>query len=310
MRNIHQYARKWTYKGHNIIDCETCGFIHLYPFPTRNELNDFYGARYWREVKQYDSGNIEVHKKAALNNTSFIKIYDSVEKYVKKSENETGTMMDVGCGPSLMQYYFKEKGWNTLFLEPNRDAYDFLIKCGFKGYNATFENFSLNEDIQFDFVNISFVLEHVINPFAVLQKISRLAKKGGILRITVPNDFSRAHIAYIEGMNGEPCWVAYPDHINYFNYESLTKLLNQFNFKEIYRTTIFPLDLLLAAGFDFYRDENKRKKVGSIISDFTNSFIRSGQEDALRLFYEHIALAGFGRSIELYLESVNKAGDL
>ncbi|MBD2743505.1 class I SAM-dependent methyltransferase [Coleofasciculus sp. FACHB-1120] len=88
----------------------------------------------------------------------------------------------------------------------------------------------------FDAVTILMVLEHVFDPFTVIEEISRVTKVKGYLVINVPN------IAYIKHRLGllvgklpitstVKCWEMREwdgGHIHYFTLERLTWLLNKF----------------------------------------------------------------------------------
>jgi 2-polyprenyl-3-methyl-5-hydroxy-6-metoxy-1,4-benzoquinol methylase len=88
----------------------------------------------------------------------------------------------------------------------------------------------------FDAVTILMVLEHVFDPFTVVEEIARVTKPKGYLVINVPN------IAYIKHRLGllvgqlpvtssVNCWEMREwdgGHIHYFTLERLTWLLKQF----------------------------------------------------------------------------------
>jgi 2-polyprenyl-3-methyl-5-hydroxy-6-metoxy-1,4-benzoquinol methylase len=49
----------------------------------------------------------------------------------------------------------------------------------------------------FDCVNFGNVLEHVREPVRLLNAARRMLKPGGLLRVAVPNDFSRVQKALL-----------------------------------------------------------------------------------------------------------------
>jgi 2-polyprenyl-3-methyl-5-hydroxy-6-metoxy-1,4-benzoquinol methylase len=96
------------------------------------------------------------------------------------------------------------------------------------------------ESNTFDVVTILMVLEHVFDPFTVIEEISRVTKQNGYLVINVPNI---AYIKYRMGLllgelpvtSNPNCWEMREwdgGHIHYFTLEKLTWLLQKFgNYK-------------------------------------------------------------------------------
>src|SRR5690606_22461488 len=69
----------------------------------------------------------------------------------------------------------------------------------------------------YDLVWLGNVLEHVLEPIALLGALHRLVATGGILVATVPNDGSPYQEALLEsGAIDRRFWVAIPDHMSYF----------------------------------------------------------------------------------------------
>lgn len=93
-------------------------------------------------------------------------------------------------------------------------------------------------------------------------------------------------------------YEVYPDHINCFNFESLIKLCNKCDLKELYRTTKFPLDLLLIQGYDYYQNPELKNNIPKIINDFESNFKALGILDS---YYENLAEQGLGRWVILYV---------
>lgn len=296
----HKYSSFVEYKGYKIIDCETCGFKHIYPLPDKIDKDSFYRDKYFRDIKpfQYECVNSDFinTKKLEIDlNINYSEIFKLVESL---KVVDIDNMLDVGCGNDLLALFFKNRGWSVKCIEPNVEASNYLKCFGLDVENCYIENLDIKN--KFSFVNAQFVLEHLINPIDFIKKAYDVLEYGGILRIAVPNDFSECQLAYIENYNVEPKWVCLPDHINYFNFESLNRLIGKLGFKEVYRSTNFPLEMFLLGGGDYYNNSEYQKKIGPFVNNFNNSFYNTGRIDTLKVFYESLAKIGFGRSIFMY----------
>jgi hypothetical protein len=77
----------------------------------------------------------------------------------------------------------------------------------------------------------------------------------GTIAVVVPNDFTEAQSAAAAALGIErPWWVAIPDHINYFDFASLERLLTGEGFEIAARTCNFPMELFLLMGDDYVTD--------------------------------------------------------
>lgn len=114
------------------------------------------------------------------------------------------------------------------------------------------------EGCTYDFVWVSNVLEHVINPIETLVEINKILAKKGVLVITVPNDFSNLQdILYKQGVLSREYWVVPPEHLNYFNKESLKNIAELLNLKYIKSLGDFPIEwFLLNENSNYIKNKN------------------------------------------------------
>lgn len=304
----HIFEDSWHYQGWQIIDCQTCGFKHIFPLPEPEDTNQFYQEKYYRDIKpfpydRYTSEQIEKTKGRILSNSLFSEIFDRVLT-LKKTPIQN--MLDIGCGNNLLSLYFQLNNWKANIIEPNNDAAAFLRKFNLKVYCNPVEEIEKFELNNLSFINMQFVLEHIRQPREVLIKMNKILTPGGLIRICVPNDFSEGQIAYQQYYEEKSHWVCLPDHINYFSFESLERLLCSVGFKVIYRTTNFPLEFLLMGGINYYANIEEQSRVRPFVTNFENSLLKTGRGDLLKQLYENLAQLGFGRSIFMYaIKEVN-----
>lgn len=307
MNSEHKFNFFWKKGSHQVIDCETCGFKHLYPLPSNEELNHFYREKYYREIKPQEYSKltieeVEESKEKVKQVQSYIKIFDKIEDFINKKRDMKPKMVDVGCGNDLLSLYFQQKGWESIAIEPSKDASNYLKQLGLHVIDMPIDDIEMFPNQNVKFINIQFVLEHLANPTKFLQKAYEALEPGGILRVCVPNDFSEGQLAYRDYYDEESHWIAYPDHVNYFTFDSLHSLLEEHGFKEVYRTSNFPLEFLLQSGVNYYTDSEAQKKIGPIINQFESSFRDTGREGKLEELYEKLADIGLGRSIYLFAQ--------
>ena len=139
------------------------------------------------------------------------------------------------------------------------------------------------------------VLEHVPNPLSVVRLARQLLSAKGLLCLNVPNDFTPFQQGARGALSLPEWWVAPPHHLNYFDFESLTRFLVRLGFAPAARTTSFPMEAFLMMGENYVADpglgracHNRRKK-------FDLAFEAAGLKEIRRAFYRALAETGLGR---------------
>lgn len=299
----HPYELYWKSGEVCVIECKKCGFKHLSPKPSEEVLAQFYGKEYFQESFNYSRVTDEYVAnitKQIPNNIAFKDVYSKVQELLGGSFESGLRMLDIGCGNNLLSKHFQMKGWEAYVIEPNESAVKYLQRYNLNIYNQLIDGSCPLPVSDLAFVNLQHVLEHLRNPADVLSQVYNSLILGGIIRIVVPNDFSELQLAHHEHYQEPMKWIRYPDHINYFSFSSLTRLLKKYGFKEVYRTASFPVDFFLLAGENYYSDPSVQKRVGPAIRNFEKSFRDTGRKHLLDKFYESLAEQGFGRSIIMY----------
>jgi len=92
---------------------------------------------------------------------------------------------------------------------------------GLNVFNTTLEEFVEKRWYgYFDAINLKCVLEHVPNPMEILEICKSLLKDSGMICVEVPNDFNILQLQ-VHKLDKPQYWIAIPDHINYFDFDSL-----------------------------------------------------------------------------------------
>lgn len=193
----------------NLVICKNCGLAYLNPRWNKQTYSDYYKSKYDEKYRS----NADSIKIPPIN--PIIERFKEHKNLFEKQLN----VLDIGCGngENLIAIKSKYSKASLFGIEPSLNAKQILAKNDIR-FIATdadmdWEN-AYNE--YFDIVIMRHVLEHFLNPVAILQKVYKTLKKDGILYIAVPNNLNR---------NRLKGWARIP-HTYYFNKYSLKNILN------------------------------------------------------------------------------------
>ncbi len=278
------------------------GFREIENKPSQNELSEYYAKKYYSDDKQFNNyqKNYSEAEKSFFSNR--------VKRKVALLEKHFGTdlksksILDVGCGEGWILNYFHEEGINVQGLEFSRMAASQvnphvaeLVQEGDVFENI--ENLASKGD-RFDVIILDNVLEHVIDPEYFVNAFKKILNPKGVLIVEVPNDFSvlQKHLMDTGRIDRE-FWVAYPDHLSYFNFEGLKALFEQNDWSTIEITCDFPIDMnLLNENTNYVMDKTKGKSVHFARIEWENLLDSISIENANELFAVY-AKMGLGRNL-------------
>ena len=153
--------------------CNTCGFIYQEPTFSEGELN-----------AAYRGGTDEIYfEQFREREHLFEKCLDRIHKYA----TPPGKMLDVGCNAGIFLNVARRMGWRTEGIEPSswaarvaRERFELNVKTG------VFEKVRYKSN-SYDVITSWDVLEHFVDPIAVLDKAHKLLKKDGKLVLSTIN---------------------------------------------------------------------------------------------------------------------------
>lgn len=279
------------------------GFLELVDKPDEEALAQYYAEKYYQsEVgsfrKSYPEDELEVIRlRIALRAARARALMDM---------SGPGRLLDVGCGEGFALAAFHEEGWSVAGIDHSRagvEAMNPQIAAHVEQGNL-FELLDrrIAADERFDLLWLGNVLEHVLDPVALLNALRRVLAPGGLLVVVVPNDGSDYHEElFAEGHVNERFWIAIPDHISYFTAESLWRTATATGWAMRELQGDFPIDLFLAhESSNYVADRAKGPAAHAARLRLERLIGRAGQEAANR-FYSALAGVGLGRNMVAYL---------
>jgi 2-polyprenyl-3-methyl-5-hydroxy-6-metoxy-1,4-benzoquinol methylase len=132
-----------------------------------------------------------------LNNINYeraedLKRLDFIQNSLNKLGNRKLKVLDVCCGNGNISRYIGSKGHHVLGIDISEATINKAVSLT-NMPNVRFKNIAAEELIAasefFDLVICSEVIEHLDTPSTVVQALSVLINKNGILIVTVPNGF-------------------------------------------------------------------------------------------------------------------------
>lgn len=186
-----------------LIQCESCGLIQTDEF---DETGTSYETdKYFVDKNCY----LENWEKFSL---LFEGMLDKISEYKK-----TGMFLDVGCGVGCLISCASERGFIAHGVEISTWAASFAReKTGLDVITGSLEDAAFHSDM-FDVVVVNHVLEHVLDPGALLREIRRIVKPDGLVVVGVPNaDSIMARLAGAQWVSLRPeehRWHFTPDTI-------------------------------------------------------------------------------------------------
>ena len=278
------------------------GFYHYLPLPTEEELRQYYADRYYQHGSgsysiSYSEEEIEYFKlKARL-------IYKKVSMLMDMKKKRS--FIDIGCGEGWVLNEFEKKGNTVLGVDFSRYGVEkfhpHLLSFFEQGNIYDLLENMIEKGSRFDILMLANVIEHVIDPETLLQKIKGIMFPESLLIIIAPNDFSRLQELLIEKKKiSRKFWLAYPDHLSYFNKESMGYFLSaqEFELKAVVAEN--PVDLNLLNDNSNYIEDPEKGKATHMFRVLADNFLADNDTDKLLQIYEILGSMGIGRDLNYY----------
>lgn len=285
------------------ISKNSLGYYEVINKPSEEELNKYYSEVLYQTPETQTSSysiNYSEEELIYIENKSK-KIYDIVKSINSKS------LLDVGCGEGYVSRFFLDVNYKIKSLDyseyavkthnPSVEPY-FIKGDVFKNLDCIIENKE-----KYGIIILNNVIEHVLDPKNVIEKIHNILEKDGILVITAPNDFSKLQKylleeKHIDNMN----WLIPPLHLSYFTLETLSKLVETCKYTVYNYYAEYPIDFDLLVDHTNYVKDKTVGKSSHLKRLRVDNFLCSQSITKTNEYYKKLAELNCGRDIVLFVK--------
>lgn len=280
------------------------GFVQLDPVPSNQELKDYYSRVYFQESRgQYEQEYTDEEQKwFRLEGV----IADLVHRQVFTHELATRRFFDVGCGEGFVAAALHDLGWHVRACDFSvfgvQKFHPHLLPYFEQGDIYEILQRAIDDGQQYELINLANVLEHVTDPEGLLRILRRLLSEHGLLRITVPNDFSDFQ-AYLkdQGKIAGDYWLS-PEHLSYFNFTTLKELLEAEGYRIDRYLADHPIEHFLMHDGSNYKKNSAVGKQAHYARVKLDLFYAKDLTNYVNMLAAHAAV-GMGRDIIAFVRS-------
>jgi len=276
-----------TKDGVRIIDCRSCGFAHVSPLPSDEELTHFYEQEFY----QHERPNYFSETKEDL--PWWMATYNNYYKFLER-RTKGRTLLDIGSGPGHFLACGKKRGWKAVGIEPSSLAVRYARKRGLTVTNDFFDYSRTKSLGTFDVVHAALVIEHVPDPIAFINDMKKMLKKNGHIALFLPNDYNPLQRLLRTKYGFKPWWVVPRHHLNYFTTESMRLLLELLGFTIEDMLGSYPMETFLLAGEDYIGNPTVGRACHAKRKAFELEMYKKNPT-LLNALYTGLAIAGIGR---------------
>ena len=233
-----------TVDGYDVIDCRACGFRHIDPLLSDEELQKFYDGEFYEKERPDYFARAEADKEWWM--LRYHHYYELLEAHAPGRR-----ILDIGSGPGYFLEAGRMRGWNVLGFEPSRVAAEYTAGRGIAVVNDFFSAGKAQGRGTFDVVSMNLVLEHLRDPIALVEEAKSMLAPGGLLFVSSPNDFNPLQMVLWRKMGFAPWWVVPRHHLNYFDHESAKCFFTARGLKTLHQEASYPLENFILSGRNY-----------------------------------------------------------
>lgn len=274
----------------DVIDCEPCGFRHVVPLPTAEEIRALYTTAYYGETKP--DYLVRANADAAWARLGFDDRLDLLEQNLPASRRR---LLEIGSGPGHFLAHAAARGWDALGVDPSEQACAHARGLGLSVVHGFFDEHLAATLPPCDAVVLTNVLEHIADPLGLLQTARHCLKAGGLACVSVPNDYNAFQTTLRSAAGYAPWWVAAPHHLNYFDFAALERLVRRVGLQPVARLTSFPMEIFALMGEAYPGNDTLGRLCHARRKAFDTLLEAAGAGTARRDFYRALAGVGLGR---------------
>lgn len=219
-------------------ECGNCHLVQSIPRPAPTLLEEYYREDY--RVKGYGGSDVADVGRFPYDNLFYCNRAQSIAQLLKPYIfNKAPHILDIGAGYGHILYFLGQE-----FPKSQRYAVEFSQPCvrhlksqNIEVWSRPAEEILEEKQAHFDVITLSHVLEHLLDPKAVLRLIHSSLVNGGVLYVEVPNIPFDSLLRYPDHM-----WAPRYDepHITFFSEDSLKNLIESTGFTGEFLSTAGP----------------------------------------------------------------------
>lgn len=208
--------------------CPVCQHVTTLPYPSEPQIQEHYS-------RAFEEGNYNTARQHAdVYMSAMNKFVKLIKKYLEKQNLSLDNLavLDVGCFTGDFLQCMHQQGADVYGIEYQQQAADIANKkLPGKIVNADIlsDSFSLPQS-KFDIITLLGIVEHIIDPARLIQRVIPWLKQNGLLIIQTPN--SSSVLARLMGKYWPPYTPV--EHIHLFSIKSLKEMLKKSGFENIH----------------------------------------------------------------------------
>jgi len=229
-------------RDHSLMQCTECNDLFIFDFKGKAKNYDDreyflseYKSRYGKTYIEDRSNIVELAERR-------MKTIEKLRKF------ERGKLLDIGCALGFFLEVARNHGWKVTGVEISSFAADWARNnLSLDVITGSFLDYDFEPE-SFDVVTLFFVAEHFQNVEKLIEHVSKVLKKGGLIVLSIPNRGGISYLFNREGyIDGHPC-----DHYFDTSVRNLVRFLKGYGFqkKKIVVTGIHPERILGKSGVE------------------------------------------------------------
>jgi 2-polyprenyl-3-methyl-5-hydroxy-6-metoxy-1,4-benzoquinol methylase len=215
-------------RDYRIVECTSCAHGYVETVPSDAELAELYSDAAESFLGSGLAGPLAAY--LGDDDRRFFAFHaDRLAQISRAGAGPASRILDFGCSQGALVLTLQKKGYaNVIGFDRSESAVEAgKRRWGLELVSGSFDDFVARHERSFDIVHAANVLEHVVDPKAILVAFRRLLRPAGRVVLSVPN--TRSLQVRIAG-NRSPV-IDPPHHLQYFGPSSLARLVGTAGFE-------------------------------------------------------------------------------
>lgn len=270
------------------------GHYYVQSPPSPKELQNYYANQYFNINPRYLKKNEKKFEETYYKNQSILR-FEFIKKYIKKKRP---TLLDIGAGTGRFLFYTSSYVKKSLGVDFSNKQLKYKLpkKTNFISFNPLefVHKFSLNYDV----ITLNNVVEHSDKIYELFKMLKKKINNKTLILISIPNDFSDMQSYFLKKkLIKKNYWIAYPDHLNYFNNKNFINFIKKFNFKLVDAISDYPVEtLLFEENFNYINANSLGKSAHHLRCKFVNFIYQNSNVHDILNYFKSCFNLGIGRN--------------